>query len=302
MPHRKYAPPPVMTPVRSSPVRTIASAPLHERYEAAQTNAQAFDAVLSDIRALERKIERADARATRWGKLGWLGGWARGKASHWSEEALRLYMEQVTLETKAEQAREGTLFDVGDEGSATWQELKSAFSRLARVEKIWDVTSQGGAEHVKSSAGTTIERKQVRFGVASLATLRPDVEALHFSNANGPDLWMYPGVLAVGGPREAPTLVDMATVTGGFITKRFVEDERPPSDAEAAGFTWAYVNKDGRPDRRFSHNPQLPVFLYGQFSLETSSGLNERYMASDQHVAVDFARALREHLLTFGDG
>lgn len=291
-----------MTPVASAPVAQISTPGLVETYRQAQSKAKTFNNRLSAIRRVEKEIERADKRAARWAKFGWLGGWARAKSEKWSEEAHRLDIERVGMETEAEEARLGTVFDVGSIESKSWERLNAAFDKLCGSERIWDVTARGASEHMKSSASHSIDRKPVKLGVGSLPTVRPDVRALHVVNANGPDLWIYPKLLAVGDLWDSPALVDLREVRLEFSGQRFIEDERLPQDAQQVGYTWRYVNKDGGPDRRFSSNPQLPVMLYGQIDLTSSGGLRERFHVSDASKAADFASLFEEHLSAIRQG
>jgi hypothetical protein len=59
------------------------------------------------------------------------------------------------------------------------------------------------------------------------------------------------------------------------------------------GQTWRYVNKKGGPDRRFSHNPEIPIMRYGQMSLQSSSGLNELFEASRVEPLKQWADSLQ---------
>jgi hypothetical protein len=73
---------------------------------------------------------------------------------------------------------------------------------------------------------------------------------------------------------------------------RFIEEDRVPTDARVVGQTWRYVNKSGGPDRRFSDNRELPVVLYGELSLRSRTGLNERFQYSRPDAGEDLAAAL----------
>lgn len=68
------------------------------------------------------------------------------------------------------------------------------------------------------------------------------------------------------------------------VTK-FVESDRVPQDAQIIGQTWKYVNKSGKPDKRFKDNRELPICLYGEIELKSSFGLNTVIMFS--HVISD---------------
>ena len=67
-------------------------------------------------------------------------------------------------------------------------------------------------------------------------------------------------------------------------TTRFIESESVPRDAQVVGQTWKYVNKSGGPDKRFKDNRQLPICLYGELELCSSSGLNTVIMFSNPNI------------------
>ena len=54
----------------------------------------------------------------------------------------------------------------------------------------------------------------------------------------------------------------------------FIESEDVPQDTEVVYYTWAYVNNDGSPDRRFKYNRQLPICEYGKVRISSKDGLN----------------------------
>ena len=64
-------------------------------------------------------------------------------------------------------------------------------------------------------------------------------------------------------------------------TTRFVEHEQVPKDAKIVGETWQYVNKSGGPDKRFKNNRKMPICLYGEIELKSTSGLNTIIMFSN---------------------
>lgn len=64
----------------------------------------------------------------------------------------------------------------------------------------------------------------------------------------------------------------------------FVEDRGVPKDAIIIGYTWAYVNKDGSPDRRFKNNQRLPICGYGKLSITSKHGLNVCLMFSNRNL------------------
>jgi hypothetical protein len=73
---------------------------------------------------------------------------------------------------------------------------------------------------------------------------------------------------------------------------RFIELGRLPPDAEVVDHTWKYVNKKGGPDRRFKDNRQLPVALYGEMWMRSTSGLNNALQTSNKEAPQHFAEGI----------
>lgn len=286
-----------MTPVRSGPVAELSTAATLARYQQAQINVSSFNIELRRIRDAEAGIGEADRKRARWLKLGFLGSWARDKADKYADVAHRLEMEIVSIQSAAESARLAALFDVGDTSSHTWTRLVSAFERLSMSDSIWDTTSVGGRDHRKSAAAVTVTRDKVSLRLDALPTVRPDVQALRFENRNGPDLWLYPDLVAIGDPSDSPALVDLRVVRLEAVEAPFVETDDLPSDAQVISETWRYVNADGGPDRRFSYNPRLPVVRYGEIKLSSSTGVNEAYSVSNVESVRTFESAFERHLV-----
>ncbi len=53
-----------------------------------------------------------------------------------------------------------------------------------------------------------------------------------------------------------------------------------PGDAKVVDRTWRFVNKTGGPDKRFKDNRELPIALYEEIELTSTTGLHERFQAS----------------------
>ncbi len=77
-----------------------------------------------------------------------------------------------------------------------------------------------------------------------------------------------------------------------FGGSQFLEEEKIPSDTKVVGHTWAKVNKNGTPDKRFKDNYQIPIVLYGSLGFSTKSGLNEVYPFSNYEDCQDFYNTL----------
>jgi len=188
-------------------------------------------------------------------------------------------------------------FQGNDEMERTFIKLHEAYKKLLTCDRIWDITSKSPVNQfaTRSAATSTISRVPVRFQVANLEIISCRYDALHFENANGGDLYFYPGFMAIIGADHRFNLIDLRELDFKFITKKFVEEEPVPSDATIVGHTWSKVNKDGSPDRRFRDNYQIPICLYGELELKSPNGLDEAYSFSDHAKAKAFAEAFDEY-------
>lgn len=175
--------------------------------------------------------------------------------------------------------------------------LLGCYNEMLTCAKIWDLTSSVANDQkaTRSAAASIVTRRQVKFGFGNIDVLKSKYDALHFENANGGDLYIYPAFLAIVDSQKAFGLVDIRELDFNFHGQRFIEEEKVPSDSQVIDRTWAKVNKNGTPDKRFKDNYQIPICLYGSFSLTSKTGLNEAYLMSSHEKSEKFARAMSDY-------
>ncbi len=181
-----------------------------------------------------------------------------------------------------------------DDLSAGWNDIKEAFEFVAESFAIWDTTEEFKVDpDTKSAAQRSLSRVPVEFTLKDVEFIKSDTQALHLENANGGNLFIYPGFIMV---RESGVgnfaLIELKDLEVKYSEVHFVETEHTPEDAALIKYTWAKVNKDGSPDRRFVGNYEIPVLRYGELTLTSSSGLNERYMVSRAEILEGFSKML----------
>lgn len=74
-----------------------------------------------------------------------------------------------------------------------------------------------------------------------------------------------------------------------------MEEGEIPTDAKITGKTWAKVNKNGTPDKRYKDNYQIPICTYGCIEIKSSTGLNETYCFSNYDKAEKFFNQLKNY-------
>ena len=187
-----------------------------------------------------------------------------------------------------------TEFALSGTAEAVWNIVSEAFERLMASHKVWDVTAardkQRGQE--RSTATRVINREEAKLSVAALPVIHAQHGALRWHNKNGHDLYIYPGFLLVYSSDERFAMLDLANVELKFRGVQFQEAETPSADAKRVGTAYTYSNKDGSPDRRYAHNPEIPILLYAEIHFVSESGLSEAFMFSAAEAAASFVDAL----------
>lgn len=178
--------------------------------------------------------------------------------------------------------------------------VRDAYNNLSKSNKIWDIVSERASTETKSAAKSSIDRKEVRFTFDDIDFILSEHSAFHLENADGDNLYIYPAFILQLNHAGAITLIDLHELCFRFHRQRFLEEKSTtPSDTQVVDYTWAKVNKDGSPDKRFVGNYQIPVVEYGAFEFSTNSGLKEVYYISDVQLAENFANEFRKYLSLF---
>lgn len=187
--------------------------------------------------------------------------------------------------------------DAEDQIDKKYFDLLETYKTLITCEKIWDITASVAIDQraTRSAAGTAVTRRLVKFGFGNIDIIKSKYEALHFENANGGDIYIYPAFIIIVDSFKKFGLVDIRELDFNFHGQRFIESEKVPKDAIVVGNTWAKVNKNGSPDKRFKENYQIPICQYGDINLTSKTGLNEAYSLSSFDKAEKFANSMIEY-------
>lgn len=169
--------------------------------------------------------------------------------------------------------------------------VQQACAALSQSARVWRVESKQPTYDWKRNAGASnlITRQPVSAGQIKppyIAT-NVDVPGLRLNDST---LFFMPDFVFVRqNNRYGAVSYDALGVS--FSPTRFIEDAGVPQDAQVVGSTWQYVNKNGGPDRRFSHNRQIPIAQYGLLEIGSRAGLNIHLHVSNLEAARYFAGA-----------
>ena len=187
-------------------------------------------------------------------------------------------------------------YDLDAETRARFNEVQEVLEILASAKRIWHVSGQTGqrdpgrkpgATPGKSTAATD-ERQPVRVGRLKTPGIRANLP-IRGIDASGQSIYFFPEAVLVLKDRYSP--VPYGSLDVAFSTKRRLEEEEVPADAEVVGHTWRYTRGDGSPDRRYAKNPEIPVVLYGLLEISGPSGFEVVLLVSGKDAAAGFARA-----------
>jgi hypothetical protein len=172
-----------------------------------------------------------------------------------------------------------------------------SFKKLCTANKIWDVTSAYGQDRVitRSAASVVVNKKEVLLDLKEIPDIKANFTPLYFQNGNGADIYFYPNFVIVYSSKNKFAIIGLNELQFNFTPARFVETGTVPGDSKIIDKTWAKVNKNGTPDKRFKDNYEIPVVRYGNIALRTSTGLNEEYEFSNYEFAESFANAFLSH-------
>lgn len=180
-------------------------------------------------------------------------------------------------------------------------DVKNNFLSVSRSEIIWDIKTTKSNDRVKerTCASDSVSREKVTFKFAKLDFINSKFEALKLSNANGADIYIYPGFIAMlHQVSNEFGLVDFREFDLHPSRTSFVETDPVPSDSKIIGHTWKYVNKNGSPDRRFNNNFEIPIAQYHEMNLTSKSGMNESYLFSNYEAGTNFSNTLIKYAQT----
>lgn len=241
------------------------------------------------IASLEKKIKMRRSISL-WARI------AAGKIARFEKEVMQFKIHLRTLRDNQERLGGKTQIDLGEYNQNAYQELRCAFNDLLACERIWVLIEEKFGVQYRSTAQSTVERRNVLLGHERFGAVHSEHDAYFIANAKGSRLWLYPKVLAVAEGHEQVALIDLREVMLKFSLTLFHEDGSVPSDTSVKGQTWRFANKDGSPDRRFAKNFPVPIVRYATLHFTSPTGLNEAYMFSNPEKVKRLVAAFRNHV------
>jgi AAA+ superfamily predicted ATPase len=216
-------------------------------------------------------------------------------------QELSLFLQDLESQFEDSRVNVNTFFDDGLEDQ--YKRVVTAFQDLTNSIKIWDITSEAANTETKSAAKKTVSREEVKFSLEHIDLIDSEFPAFFMQNANGGHIYIYPAFALILDQNRNVELLDINELKFVFSEQRFIEDTGSiPEDSIVVDRTWAKVNKNGTPDKRFAGNYQIPVLQYGEFKLYGENGLSDSYQISNYVLAKTFAEEFNAYLSMLGGG
>lgn len=156
--------------------------------------------------------------------------------------------------------------------------------KVTKSDKIWRIMQSSKVIDKKYSGGAANTVKRI----ACQATTKPpfpfkaNTPAATFKAGRETLVFLPDKLFIIQGSKIGA--LNYSDILTSAHTTRFIESERIPRDANIVDRTWKYVNKSGGPDKRFKDNRELPICLYGEIELKSTSGLNTVIMFSNANL------------------
>jgi hypothetical protein len=188
-------------------------------------------------------------------------------------------------------------FDHTYQTHALYHDLLRRFEILAKASAIWDVTSVRKINQVaeRSSASISYDRIPVKFDLSETDLMLIDNKVIEIGNSDGLPIFVFPGFVALKSDQGSIAIIDLQEIELNVEPVRFGEEDEIPQYSEVVGSTWAKVNKQGGPDRRFLNNYEITICRYAEMRISTRSGLYECFLLSNYRAAHAFGLAFENY-------
>ena len=202
------------------------------------------------------------------------------------KEQLEKYETELSkITTELDEVQLDVDKDLDDIEKRQYSVLCENFEKMLSSKKIWQITSTIRNTELKSSAASTVERKEIDFDTGVFNYIKSSFDIPILRDLSGNIYYIYPRYIIKAQSFTKFEIFPIDTINFRFSKQRFIEDGVLPEDFVTIDYTYQYVNKNGEPDKRFSYNPRRPIVEYGKIEIE-KFGLT--YYISNYSAAAEF--------------
>ena len=236
-----------------------------------------------EVDGLAQKLHDAEEELARLSV--WYLRWFKKKSIAAQQEQINsLQADLVDAQRQLDESHIPIDWTMADDLQARWNWFVEAMRGLARSNdailhrgestKIDRVVTRSAANEAVDLKATKVVFKRPAYLPAHAEATVQEVPC--FTSESGFAAYFFPSFVLV--ERDGrfglvrPELLQM----DGIHSYRLISED-PIAGGEIIDHTWKYVNKDGRPDRRFSNNYQIPIFGLSRVSIFAPDIFSEHF-------------------------
>ena len=207
-----------------------------------------------------------------------------------------VFIIMLSIFAVVDKKRKTTLivYDIDKKIEENLQDFYDSFNELVNCSLKWNINAIAKNNDYKynSGADNIIKRDNIKIIFDEPPRIKTNVKVPCII-AKNKKLCFLPDKLLIFNVKEIGAL-DYKNVNIDVSSSRFIESGIKPPDGTVVDYTWAYVNKNGGPDRRFSNNPRIPIMKYTEIQFYSINGLNEKIQLSKADIGNDLKNKIEE--------
>ena len=177
------------------------------------------------------------------------------------------------------------VYEFDDFQQERWNRLAGAWRGVASSEVLHEIVLAAKSKNKRVTAGIDngVQTEAMRGNGKLPRYLTTNIDPVVFTFKDKSMAILPDRLLII--EKKKMAAIDYKDVKFELSAAGYLEGEREPTDSELIKYVWAYANKDGSPDKRYSNNKQFPVMKYGKIVITSTSGLNIQFMCSNETAA-----------------
>lgn len=189
-------------------------------------------------------------------------------------------------------SRVKTTYEFSDGTDEVFDMFTKAWLSLRRADKLWEIVQAGDIQNRRVHAGASrlLNRQLCDISQTAAPFISSNVSPICLKLVKE-TVYFYPDVAVI---HEKPMLgaINLLELQFEVAPTRFIEESAVPQDTTVVGKTWAKVNADGSPDKRFKNNRQLQICQYGRIQITSPDGFNITLHCSSLERAKEFVESM----------
>lgn len=193
-------------------------------------------------------------------------------------------------------------FNLSDSSEVLFRQMITAMTNAGKGGCYYDKAAWEniGIERWKGHSGAryTVDRKKCKITTQSPTTIQLNMPAIKFQMGDG-NYWIFPDAV-VRGPRhifqddrlQIFPLQDLDI----YIERNTYTTDSVPSGVTPIGHTWAYVNQNGGPDRRYNDNPVRYILDVCAIAIAKADQALFTFVVTSINEAEEFADAFASYV------